>query len=294
MTSGRIRVARRSRYTPIDRETLNDARLSFRARGVLGWLLDKPDDWTTSAERVSAAGTEGRDAIRTALTELEVLGYLRRSKWRDATTGKWCADWAIFERPDSTEPAPGTSAGNPTWDQGGLPAPDNQQRLTSAGQPAPVFQASLVETEIETEIEPLLSPPTQPHIVDTNGEGERTASLLNALTTGIGRRPATKSERRAWRSAAVELVDASASPADVVTRCELYRNRWPDVALTPAALVRHWSSLVGDVVELQPTPTLRAVDGCARCDGTGWLISSAGSGNPSKRCVCNPPKEATS
>lgn len=97
-----IRVARRKRYATIARETVNDVRLSYRARGVLCWLLDKPDDWSADSESIAAQGKEGRDAVRTALKELERIGYLRRAK-RQTDAGLWVTEWTVFERPPGTE-----------------------------------------------------------------------------------------------------------------------------------------------------------------------------------------------
>ena len=73
-----IRVARRDRYTSVSRSTINDENLSFRARGILIWLLDKPDDWRVDSEQIAAAAKEGRDAVRTALNELVAAGYIVR------------------------------------------------------------------------------------------------------------------------------------------------------------------------------------------------------------------------
>lgn len=119
-----IRVSKRKRYTAIDRDTLNDRRLSYRARGILAYLLAKPNDWTTNADAVAAAATEGREAVRTALTELECVGYLNRSKWRGAD-GRWHSEWVVHERP----PRPISGAGEPTWFPG--PQETEEQQLKS-------------------------------------------------------------------------------------------------------------------------------------------------------------------
>jgi hypothetical protein len=96
------RVASRARFTTIDRETVNDERLSFRARGVLLWLLDKPDDWHCTSEQLARAATEGRDAIRAALGELEALHYLRREKTQDRR-GQWSTTVTVYESPAQTD-----------------------------------------------------------------------------------------------------------------------------------------------------------------------------------------------
>lgn len=114
-----IRVARRNRFTTIDRATVNDPRLSFRARGVLMWLLDKPDDWQADARTIATAGSEGRDAVRAALAELEEHGYLVRRKYR-GENGQWTSEHTIHERPQ-------------TVDQVGIPAPVDPHRSTRTG-----------------------------------------------------------------------------------------------------------------------------------------------------------------
>lgn len=131
-----IRVAKRPRYTAVDRRTLNDDALSFRARGVLVWLLDKPDDWRADASSIANAGREGRDAVRAALRELETAGYLVRRKYR--ADGRWATEHTLYEHPSLA-------------DQDGKPAQVDQPGLTSAGEPGPVVNLSDTETEPCTE-----------------------------------------------------------------------------------------------------------------------------------------------
>lgn len=93
-----IRVARRRRFTVIDQRAVNDGRLSFRARGILAWLLDKPDDWQCNSKTLTQAGREGRDAVLAALRELEVAGYLRRDRAHDER-GRWLSTTTVYEQP---------------------------------------------------------------------------------------------------------------------------------------------------------------------------------------------------
>ena len=115
-----IRVGKRKKFTTVSRSTVNDGRLSFRARGILVWLLDKPDDWRTTADGIATAGVEGRDAVRSALTELEACGYLERRRWRTGT-GAWQSEWTVHECPNAAK------AGNQRW----LAAAENQALLPS-------------------------------------------------------------------------------------------------------------------------------------------------------------------
>ncbi|MGG2460518.1 hypothetical protein ACO0M4_11960 [Streptomyces sp. RGM 3693] len=64
-------------FTVLPTATIEDSRLSFRARGILAFLLAKPDNWKVRSESIAAAGQEGRDAVRKALRELRTYGYYR-------------------------------------------------------------------------------------------------------------------------------------------------------------------------------------------------------------------------
>jgi hypothetical protein len=66
-------------FTRINNEALNDTRLSFKARGILAYLLTKPEDWTFDISRVSrASNPDGVKSVTSGLKELEDLGYLIR------------------------------------------------------------------------------------------------------------------------------------------------------------------------------------------------------------------------
>lgn len=107
-----IRVARRHHYTTIDRRTLNDDRLSFRARGLLVWLLDKPDGWEVRSSDIAKMTKEGRDAIRVALGELGACGYLVRKRSR-GERGRWVTETIIYEAPSKESPG-----GTGDWESG--------------------------------------------------------------------------------------------------------------------------------------------------------------------------------
>ncbi|MEU5434515.1 hypothetical protein AB0G73_14225 [Streptomyces sp. NPDC020719] len=64
-------------FTVMPTAALEDSHLSFRARGILAFLLSKPDSWKVRSESIAAAGKEGREAVRTALKELREAGYYR-------------------------------------------------------------------------------------------------------------------------------------------------------------------------------------------------------------------------
>jgi len=97
-----IRTARAAegRFTQIANPLLQDGRLSYRARGVACAALSYPPDTVFNSDVLTDGTTEGRDAVRTALRELEALGYLTRSKTLNSK-GQWEWEWYITDGPET-------------------------------------------------------------------------------------------------------------------------------------------------------------------------------------------------
>lgn len=87
-------------WTEIENSTLRDARLSYRARGVLARLLSNADGFRMSAADLAREGKEGRDAILAALRELRETGYLVTTKYQDSQ-GRWATQNVIFDTPQA-------------------------------------------------------------------------------------------------------------------------------------------------------------------------------------------------
>ena len=70
-------------FTTIENDTIRDERLSWKATGLLCYLLSLPPEWRVNGQDLSNRKTDGRFAVKSALDELESAGYLKRSKIRD-------------------------------------------------------------------------------------------------------------------------------------------------------------------------------------------------------------------
>ena len=76
----------------------------------------------------------------------------------------------------------------------------------------------------------------------------------------------TSSARGAANRAIKELRQVGAEPEQIIQAASAYRLRYPDSAVTPSALAKHWPSLLEAPAPAQPVgPT------CAECRGTGYV-----------------------
>jgi hypothetical protein len=93
-----LRLPKKEKYFRVANSVFNDQDLSWEARGVMGYLLSKPDNWQLRVLDLQRRGPAGQHKIRRILRELESARYLRRERFRrpDGTFGWFIL---IFEDP---------------------------------------------------------------------------------------------------------------------------------------------------------------------------------------------------
>ena len=75
-----IRVQRSGGYTVLPNGILRDTGLSLKTKGLFAIILSLPEDWDYSVAGLATVAGCGRDAIRSALGEMEQAGYLIRTR----------------------------------------------------------------------------------------------------------------------------------------------------------------------------------------------------------------------
>jgi hypothetical protein len=105
--SGIVRVEKNANnpYKTLNTTFANDERLSWAARGMMAYLLSKPDNWRVVTKDLIAQTKAGRDAVHTILRELEACGYLTRNRYQ-SVGGKFVWESVVYETPRETEPTP--------------------------------------------------------------------------------------------------------------------------------------------------------------------------------------------
>ena len=152
-----IRAERKEKFTVVSNIALEDTRLSFRAKGILVFILSKPDRWQVSERHLAEQGPDGRSAVASALTELEEAGYLRRTRSRQPD-GTFAWESMIFDEPQpANEPEPAEEAqpaptaevdhSDPPGSQRSTMAGKTGHGLTVRGKPSHIVNTEQVNTE---------------------------------------------------------------------------------------------------------------------------------------------------
>lgn len=138
------RPARRRRFVVIDAALAQDARLSFEARGMLLYLLSKPDDWEIRVDDLRREGQIGRDKARRILDELLHYGYLVVAPMQRDDQGQFAGTrYLVIECPAEAKPADGfTGDGKPV------------DGLSDAGKPAPIHNKEKNKRQNKQKTEP--------------------------------------------------------------------------------------------------------------------------------------------
>lgn len=129
-----FRVERTRDYTVMSNHHLRDKNLSLKAKGLLSQMLSLPEDWDYTLAGLSHINRESKDAIRSAVNELEKAGYVQRRQTTDAS-GKFSTnEYIIHECPVLPEPSlEKPSSENPTTDNPSTekPLPENPTQLNT-------------------------------------------------------------------------------------------------------------------------------------------------------------------
>ncbi|MEW8402404.1 MAG: hypothetical protein AB2717_16995 [Candidatus Thiodiazotropha sp.] len=150
MSNTIIRAPRRDRFVIIEQHAIEDERLSWAARGLLGYLLSKPDDWKVLVNDLRKRGDLGRDGIYKLLRELRTLGYARYVRERDRHGRIRGGFYMIREIADSPHPGlpdtaePQTAEPGPA-NPGALPTTDLDLRKTTTTTPTITKECSSSE-----------------------------------------------------------------------------------------------------------------------------------------------------
>lgn len=255
-------------FTTLSNVVINDSRLSFRARGVLLNLLSKPASWRTRSIALAAQSPrEGRDAIRTAMRELEEHGYLTRERVQNPD-GTFSIEQTIHEIPVDPTVAPG---------------PENSEDDSSgAGESGPT-QRTCSSSRTDTNTPPNPQPETSP-----TERAPRPVGVLNPHEwkfDGLAAACRDKGLAARWDRLKPEQAELIAGllemhGAATLAKAAADAHRPGKPTLYAQGYINTWYAL--------PAPRVDAPawSSCGQCDAHGWIDDPADPYGPGRLCPC--------
>lgn len=174
-----IRAARKAQFYNLPTTIVDDDRLSWEARGLLVYLLSKPDKWTVQVRDLinrtkNAIGkSAGKDKVYSIINELRAAGYVYREFRREG--GNFVGvDYEVSETPDLEAAAEYVRS---LEVKGSAPFPDLTETvdqtppLPDSAETVPPVTAkpeTLDSTESASSIEKAVKPITDPLVAESS------------------------------------------------------------------------------------------------------------------------------
>lgn len=93
-----FKIEKNQNYTVMSNHHLRDRNLSYKAKGLLSFMLSLPEDWDYSLAGLCSISKENRDGIRSILKELQEHHYVEIEKVR-GYKGYFEYNYLIYEVP---------------------------------------------------------------------------------------------------------------------------------------------------------------------------------------------------
>lgn len=94
-----FRVRKKENYVVLDKGFLNDTRLSWKAKGLLSYMLSLPDDWSFCISDLATHSKCSRESTANIIKELSKVGYVHKVQGR-TNGGKFRkVELSVFETP---------------------------------------------------------------------------------------------------------------------------------------------------------------------------------------------------
>lgn len=137
-------------YLMMHKQSLQDRGLSWKAKGILAYLLSLPDNWKLYQSELVTHSKDGKESLKNGMNELMDKGYLRRS-WLRSEHGKYKAIlYEVFEVPEPSE-----SGGESQFD----PKAENPLSANLDSENPPLLNNNITYTERKERIHTCVSKP---------------------------------------------------------------------------------------------------------------------------------------
>lgn len=85
-------INKKENFTSIHNKLINDSKISLKAKGIMLYMLSKPENWKYNPKEIAKNSKDGLDSVYSGIKELMESGYISRIRHSDGTV-----DYFVFE-----------------------------------------------------------------------------------------------------------------------------------------------------------------------------------------------------
>lgn len=86
-------------FVTVHKAFIHDASLSWKAKGILLYLLSRPDDWQIYETELIKHTSDKLSSLKSGLKQLEEAGYIKRKRKRDDQGRMQGYEYEVYEQP---------------------------------------------------------------------------------------------------------------------------------------------------------------------------------------------------
>lgn len=204
-----------SNFTVIDNDVLQDERLSWKATGMLAYLLSLPEDWKVHIEDLARRKSDGHSATASGFRELRLAGYIVVEKVR-GSKGRISSVCHVYDLPLETAVIDLQNSGS-----------TEERESRGADEPSAGELVPLEKTQIEN--------------TQNKEHKEQFNEVWEWLTEAFGKPTASQESLRA--KLVMSLVAEGADADELAARAATWPAHFGEATLTETALEKHWNRL---------------------------------------------------
>ncbi len=95
----RVQKDKNNPYVIINKGFLNNKKMSWKAKGMLSYLLSLPDDWRINVSDLVNRSKDGEKATYSTIKELVENGYISKDQGREAGGAFGQVNYTVYESP---------------------------------------------------------------------------------------------------------------------------------------------------------------------------------------------------
>lgn len=86
-------------FVTVHKNFIHDSNLTFKSKGILLYLLSRPDDWQIYESEILKHTNDGKDSLKSGIKELEEIGYVVRTRKRNDKGHLNGYEYLVYEHP---------------------------------------------------------------------------------------------------------------------------------------------------------------------------------------------------